>query len=92
MRFIFLDRNGDITSEEMIKSVNIDEAVYLSPLSEYRCCSLYDPILGEIKLAVTLNYGKGVSKFVVNNCEIHSIVRFSVREKNQLQKFFQKYT
>ena len=29
MRFIFLDRNGDITSEEMIKSVNIDEAVYL---------------------------------------------------------------
>lgn len=91
MKFIFLDRNGNTTSEEMIRDINIEDGIYLSPLSEYRCCSLFDPILGEIKLAVTLNYGKGVSKFVVNDCEIHSVVRFSIREKNELQKFFRKY-
>lgn len=92
MRFIFLDHNGDVTSDEMIRGINIDKASYLPPLSEHRCCSLYDPILGEIKLAVTLNYGKGISKFVVNGCEIHSIVRFNAREKIELQKFFRKYT
>ena len=92
MRFIFLDDDGNSTSNEMKLALNLSAIRYLPPLSEYNCCRITDPIIGHINLAVSLNYNKGMAKFAVNNCEIHSLVRFSQVEREMIKNFFEKYT
>lgn len=92
MRFIFLDDDGNATPDEMIRGFNLSTIQYLPPLmSKYNCCRIIDPIIGHINLAVSLNCNKGIAKFVVNNCEIHSLVRFNQVEKETIKIFFEKY-
>lgn len=92
MKFIFLDEDGNVTPDEMKRVLNLSAIRYLPPLSRYHCCRIIDPIIGHINLAVSLNYNKGMAKFAVNNCEIHSLVRFSQAERETIKNFFKKYT
>ena len=91
MKFIFLDDDGNITPDEMNRGLNLSTIRYLPSLTNYQCCRIMDPIIGKINLAITFNYNKGMAKFVVNGCEIHSLVRFNQAEKEILKIFFRKY-
>lgn len=92
MKFIFLDNDGNVTHNEMNLALNLSAIRHLPPLSEYLCCKIIDPIIGHINLAISLNYNKVIAKFVVNNYEIHSLVKFNKTEEKIIKKFFKKYT
>lgn len=93
MRFIFLNDDGNKTPDEMIRVLNLSTIQYLPPLtSKYNCCRIIDPVIGHINLAVSLNYNKVIAKFVVNNYEIHSLVKLNQTEKETIKNFFKRYT
>lgn len=92
MKLILLDDNENKTPNKIDWSLDLTALKYISPLSNYLYCKISDPIVGNIDLAIFLNCRAGKAKFVVNNYEIHSLVRFNEIEEKILKKFFQKYT
>lgn len=92
MKFIFLNHNGETTPNKLDKSVDLSKLQYLQATAGCHCCRIADPILGKINFAIKLNYVSGIAKFVVNNYEIHSLVKFNQAEKNKIKNFFRKYT
>lgn len=92
MKLILLDDNENKTPNKIDWSLDLTALKYISPLSNYLYCKISDPIVGNIDLAISLNCRAGKAKFVVNSCEIHSLVKFNETEEKSIKNFFQKYT
>lgn len=88
MKLILLDEKGNLTKTRFELELHPKSVSILPPLSDYWCCEVIDPIIGEIKMAISEKFNRGTAKFVINNHEIHSKVSFNVIEKSQFEKIF----
>lgn len=89
MKFIILNEYGTATKNRMSYDLKLNDVTVLPPLSNKRCFQIKDPLLGLIKIALNMNFKRGVARFEVSGHDIHSKIILNHKEILQIKtKYF----